>query len=170
MKHPDRVSRLVLNTTGGLPVTERRHSTDVERVLGAALAALENPTDEVVRTRLGHLFADPAQVPEELIFVRQAMYRRPEVSAALAKLFRLVFDPDDAARYVLSPERLALVKAPTLVVWTDHNPIFNFDDAKGHLRHIPDVRFHLVERAGHWPQYEQADDFNSAHLKFLQEN
>ncbi|WP_040830598.1 alpha/beta fold hydrolase [Nocardia jiangxiensis] len=167
MTQPDRVERLVLNTSGGLPVEEKRHEEDVEDLLARMTSALRDPSPETVRKRMQWLFADPTAVPEEFVALRQRIYSRPDVNAALHKLFRKLFDPQDQKHYVLTPERLASIKAPTLVVWTDHNPIHSFADAQRHLQHIPDVRFKLIENASHWPQYEQADEFNDLHIKFL---
>ncbi|MFC8831521.1 alpha/beta fold hydrolase [Streptomyces sp. NPDC057137] len=167
IKHPDRVSRLVLNTTGGLPVTEDRQRKDVAELIARTSQSLDVASDEAVRARVAWLFADPALVPEEFVKIRQAIYRRPGVKRSLASLFSKVFDPADAKGYHLTPERAALIEAPTLVVWTDHNPIHNYDDAREHLSHIPNVRFHLIEGAAHWPQYEQAATYNEVELGFL---
>jgi len=167
MRHPERVDRLVLNTSGGLPVEQSRQEDDVEELLSRMTSALRDPSPATVRARMQWLFADQEAVPEEFVAIRQRMYAQPDVNSALTKLFRRVFDPADAQNYVLTPDRLADIKAPTLVVWTDHNPIHNFEDAQHHLQHIPDVRFYLVRNAAHWPQYEQADEFNAVHISFL---
>lgn len=29
------------------------------------------------------------------------------------------------------------------------------------------ARFHLMERSGHWPQFENAEEFHRLHLEFL---
>ena len=31
----------------------------------------------------------------------------------------------------------------------------------------PDVNFHMIAGAGHWPQWEKPDEFHRAHLRFL---
>jgi len=165
--HPDRIARLVLNTTGGLPVDEDHQQADVDVLLARMNAALDDPTDATIRARMEWLMADHANATDELVRVRQTIYRRPDTARALRKLFSLVFDPDDNARYVLTPDRLATITAPTLVVWSDRNPIHSFEDARRHLSHVPDVRFELIEGAAHWPQYEQSAPYNARMLRFL---
>lgn len=168
IKHPDRVNRLVLNTSGGLPATGERHQGDVKDLLDRTTASLNSGAYDAVKSRMGWLFADPSQVPEEFIRIRQAIYQRPGIKSSLTTLFSKLFDPEDAKRYWLTPERLAGIDAPTLVIWSDHNPIHSWQDAKSGFSHIPDVRFHLIKDAAHWPQFEQPAEYNKVQVDFLQ--
>ncbi|BBG02583.1 MULTISPECIES: alpha/beta fold hydrolase [Pseudonocardia] len=167
IRHPDRVGKLVLNTSGGLPATGDRHQVDVQDLLARTTASLEAGTEEAVRSRMEWLFADPGRVPDEFIAIRQAIYRRPGIKNSLTTLFSRLFDPADAKRYWLTPERLAGIDAPALVIWSDHNPIHSWQDAREGFSHIPDVRFHLVKDAAHWPQWEQPDEYNTVQVDFL---
>ncbi|WP_459986223.1 alpha/beta fold hydrolase [Nocardioides sp. AN3] len=167
IRHPDRVNRLVLNTSGGLPATQDHQTEDVEDLLARTTASLNQTSTEAVRARMAWLFADPTQVPEEFIRIRQAIYARPGIKDSLTKLFSKLFDPEDAQNYWLTPERLAQVAAPTLVIWTDQNPIHTYEDAREGFSHIPDVRFHLINGAAHWPQFEQPEEYNRVQLDFL---
>jgi 2-hydroxy-6-oxonona-2,4-dienedioate hydrolase len=169
IRYPDRVNRLVLNTSGGLPATKGHQTEDVEDLLARTTASLNTSTDEAVRSRMAWLFADPSQVPDEFVKIRQAIYARPGVRNSLTKLFSRLFDPADAQDYWLTPERLAQISAPTLVIWTDKNPIHTYEDARDGFSHIPDVRFHLIRDAAHWPQFEQPDEYNRVQLDFLTE-
>lgn len=169
IRHPDRVSRLILNTSGGLPATKGHQTEDVEDLLARTTASLKESTDETVRSRMAWLFADPSQVPEEFVRIRQAIYAQPGIRDSLTKLFGRLFDPADARNYWLTPERLAQISAPTLVIWTDKNPIHTYEDAREGFSHIPDVRFHLIRNAAHWPQFEQPEEYNRVQLGFLTE-
>jgi 2-hydroxy-6-oxonona-2,4-dienedioate hydrolase len=170
IKHPDRVNRLILNTSGGLPATKERQADDVDDLLARTTASLQQATDEAVRSRVAWLFADPSLVPDEFVHLRQAIYRRPGIKDSLTKLFSKVFDPEDARNYWLTPERLATLTAPTLVIWTDKNPIHSWEDAKEGFAHIPDVQFYLIRDAAHWPQYEQHVEYNKVQLDFLRQS
>ncbi|PHV66181.1 alpha/beta fold hydrolase [Williamsia muralis] len=167
INHPDRVNKLILNTSGGLPATKKHQSDDVSDLLARTTNSLQQTSDEAVRSRIEWLFADPSQVPEEFVKIRQAIYRQPGIKESLTKLFSRLFDPEDAKNYWLTPERLAGITAPTFVIWSDHNPIHSYDDAKEGFSHIPDVRFHLIKNAAHWPQYEQAEEYNRVQVSFL---
>ena len=170
IRHPERVNRLVLNTSGGLPATGDKHQDDIQDLLARTKASLENTSDEAVRSRIGWLFANPELVPEEFVKVRQAIYRRPGIHNSLSKLFGHVFNPDSTKPYWLTPDVLAQVKAKTLVIWSDKNPIHSYDDALEGFSHIPDVRFHLIHDAAHWPQYEQPEEYNKVQNEFLLES
>ncbi|SCF83604.1 2-hydroxy-6-oxonona-2,4-dienedioate hydrolase [Streptomyces sp. MnatMP-M17] len=170
IKHPDRVNKLILNTSGGLPATEDRQADDVRDLLARTTASLQQTSDEAVRSRIAWLFADPAQVPEEFVRIRQAIYARPGIKNSLTKLFSRIFDPEDARNYWLTPERLAGISAPTLVIWSDHNPIHSYEDARKGFSYIPDVRFHLIRQAAHWPQFEQPEEYNRVQMAFLRED
>jgi 2-hydroxy-6-oxonona-2,4-dienedioate hydrolase len=167
IKYPDRVNKLILNTSGGLPATGDRHQGDVKDLLARTTASLSTGEYEAVRSRMGWLFADPSQVPEEFIHIRQAIYRRPGIKNSLTKLFSQLFDPEEAKQYWLTPERLAGIKAPSLVIWSDHNPIHSWQDAREGFLHIPDVKFHLIKDAAHWPQFEQPEEYNKVQVDFL---
>ncbi|WP_051722175.1 MULTISPECIES: alpha/beta fold hydrolase [Actinomycetes] len=167
IKHPDRVNKLILNTSGGLPATKGRQADDVSDLLARTTSSLSQTSDEAVRSRIAWLFADPNQVPEEFVKIRQAIYQQPGIKDSLTKLFSKIFDPEDAKNYWLTPERLAGIQASTLVIWSDHNPIHSYEDAKEGFSHITDVRFHLIENAAHWPQYEQYEEYNQVQVSFL---
>ncbi|MFF3573875.1 alpha/beta fold hydrolase [Nocardia jiangxiensis] len=169
IRYPDRVNKLVLNTSGGLPATQGRQAADVSDLLARTTKSIHAGTDDAVRSRIAWLFADPALVPEEFVKIRQAIYRRSGINESLTRLFSRIFDPADAVRYWLTPERLEYVQSPTLVIWTDKNPIHSYEDALAGFSHIPDVRFHLIENAAHWPQFEQPDEYNRVQLDFLLE-
>ncbi|MCE0763526.1 alpha/beta fold hydrolase [Pseudonocardia kujensis] len=167
IRYPDRVNKLILNTSGGLPATGDRHQGDVKDLLARTTASLRTGEYEAVKSRMGWLFADPTQVPEEFIHIRQAIYKRPGIQNSLTKLFSQLFDPEEAKKYWLTPERLAGIKAPSLVIWSDHNPIHSWQDAREGFSHIPDVRFHLIKDAAHWPQFEQPEEYNKVQVDFL---
>lgn len=167
IKHPERVDKLVLNTSGGLPATKDRHSEDVADLLARTTASLNATSDDAVRSRIAWLFADPSLVPEEFVKIRRAIYERPGIKNSLTKFFAKVFDPEDAKNYWLTPERLSAVEAETLVIWSDHNPIHSWEDAREGFAPIPNVQFHLIRDAAHWPQYEQHEEYNRIQVGFL---
>src|SRR4051812_3471306 len=56
---------------------------------------------------------------------------------------------------------------PTLVLWTEHNPGQSYDLASRLVGEMPDARIHLLQDAGHWPQFEKPEIVNQLHLDFL---
>jgi 2-hydroxy-6-oxonona-2,4-dienedioate hydrolase len=160
--YPDRVNRLVLNTPGGnvLPADTMRTIRELTQ------AAADEPTRENVRRRLEWLMADPSSVTEELISVRQAIYQRPGFSESIRRVLCLQ-DPEIRQRNILTDEELQAIEAPTLLVWTDHNPTGDLAEGQRLASLIPGAELTVIKGAGHWPQWEQPEHFNRAVLEFL---
>ena len=55
------------------------------------------------------------------------------------------------------------------MIWSGRNPIHSYEDARKGFSHIPDVRFHLIRQAAHWPQFEQPEEYNRVQVAFLRE-
>ena len=164
LKYPDRVDRLVLNTTGGATM----NPAVMEKIKASTRAAVRNPVWDTVRARLEWLMADPASVNDDLIACRQAIYRQPGFPEALERILVLQ-DPEIRARNNLDDAEWAAIACPTLVVWTTQDP--TADEAVGRriAELIPDARYELMRDCGHWPQWEDAATFNRLHLGFLRD-
>jgi 2-hydroxy-6-oxonona-2,4-dienedioate hydrolase len=161
-EHPDRVGKLLLNTPGGATADENV----LERLRGLTRNAIADPTPETVRARLEWLMADPATVTEELVAIRRAIYDRPEFQANVDNLLTLL-DLEPRRRNLLTEERLAAVQAPTQIVWTTHDPMADVPVGEWFERSIPDARLTVMRECGHWPQFENAPEFNDISLRFL---
>ena len=79
LTHPDRLDRLVLNTTGG----STAHPQVMAKIIELSTRAATNPTWEFIKARLEWLMADPASVTDDLVAARQAIYSAPGFSAKL---------------------------------------------------------------------------------------
>ena len=167
LHHPDKVSKLVLNTTAGIDL----RPPDAPRPDGAGLrersiAAIQNPTDETVRARLEWLMARPERVTDELVALRKYYYTRPETRASLTQVFENSFGKHDT--YVVRADQLQQLTVPTLVVWTEHNPGQGPDVGKQIADAIPGAEFEVIADAGHWPQWEQPETHDRLLLDFLE--
>lgn len=162
LKYPERLERLVLNTTGGATMIP----AVMEKIKTATRAAVETPTWETVRARLEWLMADPATVTDDLIACRKAIYEQPGFREALEHILVLQ-DPDTRLRNNLTDDDWRAIVHPTLVLWTSHDP--TADDAVGRriAELVPDARYELMQGCGHWPQFEDPETFNRIHLEFL---
>ena len=61
--------------------------------------------------------------------------------------------------FAWDPAWVGKVTAPTLLLWTDHDPTGGLDEAEMLLGWLPDARLHVIADAGHWPQWEKRDEF-----------
>ncbi|MEU5879988.1 alpha/beta fold hydrolase [Spirillospora sp. NPDC047279] len=160
--HPERVDRMVLNTPGGSMATPQV----MDRIRTLSQAAADDPSPERIRARLEWLMADPASVTDELVEVRRAIYARPGFARSMRHLLCLQ-DPEVRRRNMLTPEVLAGIKAPTLVIWTSHDPSGPAGAGAEMADRIPRGEFRLIEDAGHWPQWEQREEFDRTVRDFL---
>lgn len=162
IEHPTRVARLVLNTAGGLTADPQV----MARVRDLSLAAVEDLSRETVRRRLEWLMHDPATVTEELVDMRYAVYAQPDYLRAMRHAVCLQ-DMEIRHRNMLDEEKLRGITAPTLVLWTTHDPTGAVAVGERFARAIPDARLVVLDGAGHWPQFERADAFNDIEIAFF---
>jgi 2-hydroxy-6-oxonona-2,4-dienedioate hydrolase len=126
------------------------------------------PGPEGVRERLKFVIHDPADVTEELVQSRWNIYSRADYRAAL-KHINVLQDMATRERNLLRPEELARIKAPTLVVWTDHDPTASLDTGRQYQRLIPGAKFVIIPDCSHIPSLERPEEFNRIVLDFLGE-
>jgi 2-hydroxy-6-oxonona-2,4-dienedioate hydrolase len=162
-RHPSRVDRLILNTPGGTMATP----AVMERIRGLSQAAADDPSEERIRARLEWLMADPRAVTAELVAIRQGVYARPGFSDSMRHILCLQ-DPVVRHRNLVTDDELAAVTAPTLVIWTSDDPSGPAKAGLAMAERIPGAEFRLIEGAGHWPQWERSETFDSIVRDFLE--
>jgi 2-hydroxy-6-oxonona-2,4-dienedioate hydrolase len=70
-------------------------------------------------------------------------------------------------RNLLTDADWARIQAPTLVLWTSHDPTAPVAQGRRVAELIPGAKFVVMEDCGHWPQYEDPQTFDRIHLDFL---
>jgi 2-hydroxy-6-oxonona-2,4-dienedioate hydrolase len=164
LDHPQRVTRLCVNTTGGAHSNAGAMKTIFERTLAAA----ENPTPEVVRHRLEMLMSDPRAVTDELVSTRRRAYLRPGMVDATRRILCLQI-PEIRDRNIIPDEQWSRLAVPTLIVWSTDDSTFPVSVGEKLHRLIAGSRLEILTGCGHWPQWEKADDFNRVHIRFMLE-
>jgi 2-hydroxy-6-oxonona-2,4-dienedioate hydrolase len=158
----ERVEKLVLVSTAGLtadPAVMAKLKT-----LGERAASMPGP--EGVRERLKFVIHDPANVTEELVQSRWRIYSQPEYRAALPHINALQ-DMARRERNLLTKEELGRIKAPTLIVWTDHDPTATLAKGREYQASIPGAKFVIIPECSHIPSYERPEEFNRIVGEFL---
>jgi len=161
-RYPERVERLVLNTCGGLIADP----AVMERLKTLSLNAVRNPDREATRKRLQFLMADPSIVTEDLVESRFAVYKAPGMIRAMERQMCLQ-DMEVRVRNLLTEDELAKITAPTLVLWTTHDPTAKVDVGERLHKMVRGSQFVVMQDCGHWPQYEDPEVFDKIHLDFL---
>ena len=169
--HPERVEKIVLNTTAG--VQWNRDAVKIDDAAGAnslrewSVAAIKDPTRETIRKRLEWLMAYPDRVTEELIDLRYAIYTRPDTNASLTSVFANSFLRGAAVRNGVSEDDLRRLTVPTLALWSDKNPGAGADVGERLAALVPGARHYCINDAGHWPQWEKPEEHDAVVLAFL---
>ena len=162
LHHPEAVDRLVLNTSGGWTA----HPEVMERIKRLSMEAARDPNRARIRTRLEFLMHDVSKVNDDLVETRRAIYAQPGFPEVMEQVLCLQ-DIDTRRRNMFSDEETARIAAPTLVLWTSHDPTATPDEGKRIADLIPGARYEVMNGCGHWPQFEDAARFNDIHLDFL---
>jgi pimeloyl-ACP methyl ester carboxylesterase len=165
IEQPELVSKLVLVDAAGL--SHLRPYTRAERTFArAAIAAgpyisrLQRPG--ILRRRLrriafGRAYAHPELLRPELLW-EQTMpaLRSPGYRRAVEEL--IGYDYRD---------RLASIRAPTLIVWGSEDRVVPVDSAHEYAERIPGARLEVFDDTGHLPQLERPERFNALVEDFL---
>lgn len=160
--HPDRVNKVVLNTAGGWVANPEV----MERIKKVSFAAADNPTWETVKARLEFLMYDKAMVNDDLVECRRRIFNRPGYSAITRRILCLQ-EMEVRKRNLFTKEQYGSIKSPALVLWTSHDPTATVEQGREIASMIPGSEFVVMDKCGHWPQFEDADEFNRIHVDFL---
>jgi pimeloyl-ACP methyl ester carboxylesterase len=170
LEHPDRIDKLILNTTAGIrwaeQINERPHEGR-ELLRTRSLDAINNPNAETIRKRLEWLMASPDRVTDELVDVRLRIYSDPAANESLRTVFENSFGFGTGPSRTIPSERLAEVKAKTLVLWSDKNPGTGPDVGQKIANAIPGAQFYCMNDAAHWPQWEHPEEHDRVVGEFL---
>ena len=162
LHHSDRVDRLVLNTSGGWTA----HPEVMERIKRLSMEAVRDPSPERIRSRLEFLMHDTSKVNDDLVETRRAIYAQPGYVEVMEKVLCMQ-DMETRRRNMFSDEETGRIAAPTLVLWTSHDPTATPEEGKSIADLLPNSSFEVMNGCGHWPQFEDAEHFNALHIDFL---
>jgi 2-hydroxy-6-oxonona-2,4-dienedioate hydrolase len=160
--HPGVVDRVVLNTAGGWTA----HPEVMERIRRLSMEAVEDPNPQRIRTRLEFLMHDKSKVNDDLVEVRRAIYSQPGFRDTMKRILCLQ-EMDIRRRNMFTAEQSRSIKAPTLVLWTSHDPTATPEEGKKISESIAGSKYVVMNGCGHWPQFEDAELFNRIHKDFL---
>lgn len=162
VEHPERVNRLVLNTVAGT----RADPQVMEALYTLSMEAAADPSWERVRARLQWLMADPNMVTDDLIKTRQMIFQQPDWKMA-CEMNMALQNVEVRRRNMITDDDLRAITAEALVLWTTKDPSGPVAEGRRIADLLPRGRLAVIDQAGHWPQYEQTEEFNRIHLDFL---
>jgi 2-hydroxy-6-oxonona-2,4-dienedioate hydrolase len=162
-ERPERVRSLQLLCSGGTVA----NPAVMERIRTSTYDAVTKDDIALTRKRLELLMADPVKdVSDELVETRHRIYHAPDFVKNIENLLCLQ-NMEVRLRNLLRPDRMARIKAPTLIVWGNENPFGEIPEAKEIHDAIGGSRLEIFGHCGHWPQHEQPERYNALALEFL---
>ncbi|MDR2154945.1 MAG: alpha/beta hydrolase [Burkholderiaceae bacterium] len=172
VRYPERVKRIILNTSGGIPVVSDKGRQDAKTL--AELTARnvgQPPTMESVRKRMQWLLYEGnwGLLTDELVGTRLRIYQSPEFQNSaphvFGRLMKAASGGTGGGTPLIELEKLA---CETLLLWTRFNPIHDIAAAEAALPRIARGRLYVMQGdCAHWPQYECAEEFNQVVHRFL---
>lgn len=168
INHPDRTHSVILNTTWGMsldPLKVHEGESDLNALRETSVNALMNPTKELLTKRLEWLMP-LGGVTDELVNLRQALWQIPRTQKALLEYYERLFAPN-ISEFYFKESQIKEITCPTLVLWTDKNPVHGVDAAERLVELIPGAKMHIMRDCAHWPQWERPDEHDNAVCGFL---
>ncbi len=169
LAHPERIDKIVMNTGMMLPPDDQG-AKDLQVLLERTRAATGTPDREAIRHRIRWLMHREEDITDELVEVRFQIYQQDGRATVMRKIAEqsigALLDPTEQKKW-FHPDLLRQLACPTLVLWTRYNPGQFVPLAEEGASLIPDSELVVLENSAHWPQWEEPEAFNTAHLDFL---
>lgn len=154
LTHPERLDGLVLVNSAGWERGEDDADSRpvIFRLLEIGLARRvmrDLDLTSLIRPGLENSFADPSLVTDEMVDRYASLARAPCHRDALLRI-----SAGRGDREAATPERLAALTVPTLVMHGDQDNLIPFAHGEQFAAAIPGAEFRLYENVGHLPQEE----------------
>jgi 2-hydroxy-6-oxonona-2,4-dienedioate hydrolase len=162
LNYPERVDKLVFMSTAGLIATR----SNMDRIRAERTKAVDDPSWESIKAMFVNLMAEERNRLPDLVALRQAIYRLPEMKHTIDHILVLQ-DPEVRDRNLLSEAQWRSIQAPAFVVASgkDHNEYENTSRRVAAL--MPSAELFEMPHVKHWPHFEDPETFNEASLRFL---
>lgn len=168
-RHPERVRRLILNTSAGLPIISDKGRQDLQELVDLSRkAATQGPPNfEGILNRMKWLFhpGNHHLISDELVNTRLRFYSQPVMRDVAPRVLAMISMHDD---FLIPLDR---IRATTLFLWTTDNPVHDVETARQSSAKVAGSSLYVMQAdAAHWPQYEAPDEFNGVVARFLGED
>ena len=160
--HPARTDKITLLSAAGMFA----NAANMARIRGGRTQAVDNPTWGNITPIFDKLIHQPKNRIPDLIGVRQSVYRLPDMKRAMQHILSLQ-DPEIRKRNLLSEAEWKSIAAPALFVGAVDDPDEYLETAKLASKLIPNARYVEMRKVGHWPHFEEAEEFNRMNIAFL---
>jgi pimeloyl-ACP methyl ester carboxylesterase len=162
LDHPELVRRMTLVAASGLV----SNAETMGSIRSARTTAVDDPSWANVKAIFNGLIYDEANRIDDLVAIRQRMYRQPEMKQAMNHILCLQ-DAQIRARNLIPEERWCHIRVPALVFAAPHDRPDFYQTALKASRLIANARLIEVSNVKHWTHFERAELFNQHNLEFM---
>lgn len=162
LEHPERIGRMVLMAPGGGAAVTSIFPTEGIKTLVSFYDG-PGPSAERLRGFIDQFVYDPSAITEELVAERMAAAMDPRIVAQPP----MRPGPGGMPEELWRDARLARLPHETLILWGREDRVLPVDTGFTLMKQIPNARFLIMPRCGHWVQWEKADEFNALVSEFL---
>ena len=157
LAHPEKTKAIVLVGASGWPETDAQQSNDpfIFKLLSNSFArAVLKDLDMtmLIRSGLRDSFADESFVTDEMVKRYTILSRAPDRRAAILKMMT-----DRDARRDATPELMAQIGAPALVIHGDQDNLVPVEGGRKFGETIEGAEVVIYENVGHLPQEEATE-------------
>ena len=127
--------------------------------------SVTDPSAASQRARLEYFMAKPQRVTDELVDLYCKLYADPEINASMQRVFGITAPRGNLAAW--SEAEAGGLTRPALVLWSDRNRGQSPAMGEYLASLLPGGQYYLVRDAGHWPQWERAEEHDEVITTFL---
>lgn len=160
--HPEIVEKMTLIASSGMLA----NATTMGSIRSVRTKAVDDPSWETISSVFVPLIYDERNRIPDLIAVRQATYRLPEMKTAMLNILCLQ-EPETRQRNLLKEDEWRRISAPTLVIAAPDDREEYYNTALRIRDLAKDARVVEVREVKHWGQFEKPDLFNEINLAFM---
>lgn len=161
--YPDRVKKIVVGachvSTSGDPYLIANRPSEGGKM---NREASDNPTRENIRKNMLVHFENDELVTEDLVeYLYNNANGHPDHADARSKSSSVAHS---------NLPLIAGIKAPTMIIHGRYDRMVTVEQGLTILNYIPDSRLVVFNHCGHWPPYENPDEYNQQVITFLKDD
>jgi len=158
--HPEMVKTLGLFDSGGVKSPMK---SELHLIMETGINPLiVNNTEDYDRL-LAFNFYKPIPIPS---FVKKVL---AEKAAKASEFNQKIFKESTQDDFLLLESKLAMIKAPTLIVWGDSDRVIHVSSVPVFEKKIKNVRSVIIKECGHLPMLEKPQETADAYKNFLKD-
>lgn len=161
MRYPESLDKVILNGFGIVETkrTEFKKQPYKGDLFDLSKKAVLDPSYENVSNRLHWLVHDDDSITDEMIDIRQRLYQDPVVNASMRRIFGIDGGRLQEGKKPYTEEEVkARWKSDAMVIYGEFNPGRGPDYGE-YCADLIGAKFYEFKGAGHWPMWENPDEY-----------